>query len=82
MYIDVTLTIYICHALFYSTQYIQYHPGGVAKLMMGAGKDCTALFNKYHQWVNAMGMIGKCLVGTYQPGTSTGVIEEGDEEES
>ncbi|KAF5822364.1 putative cytochrome-b5 reductase [Helianthus annuus] len=27
------------------------------------GKDCTALFNKYHAWVNAEFMLEKCLVG-------------------
>ncbi|CAI5515934.1 unnamed protein product [Closterium sp. Naga37s-1] len=35
------------------TPYLDFHPGGKAILMKGAGKDCTALFNKYHAWVNA-----------------------------
>lgn len=46
------------------TQYLQYHPGGVKKLMLGAGKDCTALFDKYHRWVNAESFLSKCVVGT------------------
>lgn len=31
--------------------------------MLGAGKDCTALFNKYHAWVNIDSMLSKCFVG-------------------
>ena len=45
------------------TQYLAYHPGGVKKLMLGAGKDCTALYNKYHAWVNAETMLAKCMIG-------------------
>lgn len=28
------------------TSYLDYHPGGERKLMMGAGSDCTSLFCK------------------------------------
>ncbi|XP_071720904.1 cytochrome b5 domain-containing protein RLF-like [Rutidosis leptorrhynchoides] len=45
------------------TPYMKFHPGGVDMLMKGVGKDCTALFNKYHAWVNAEFMLEKCLVG-------------------
>lgn len=45
------------------TQYLAYHPGGLQKLMLGAGKDCTALYNKYHSWVNAETMLAKCMIG-------------------
>ena len=45
------------------TQYLHYHPGGVPKLLEGAGKDCTKLFNKYHAWVNIDSMLSKCVVG-------------------
>ena len=45
------------------TQYIPYHPGGTPKLMLGAGKDCTEQFNKYHRWVNIDNILGKCVVG-------------------
>ena len=44
------------------TTYIKSHPGG-KKIMAGAGKDCTDLFNKYHHWVNAHFLIGKLQVG-------------------
>ncbi|KAL2461229.1 Cytochrome b5 domain-containing protein RLF [Abeliophyllum distichum] len=43
--------------------YMKFHPGGVDMLMKAVGKDCTALFNKYHAWVNAEFMLEKCLVG-------------------
>jgi cytochrome-b5 reductase len=39
------------------TPYLKYHPGGVAKLMLSAGGDCTTLFNENHQWVNGHGML-------------------------
>ncbi|ESR52315.1 cytochrome b5 domain-containing protein RLF [Citrus sinensis] len=44
--------------------YMKFHPGGVDMLMKAVGKDCTALFNKYHAWVNAEFLLEKCLVGT------------------
>ena len=34
------------------TEYARAHPGG-KKIFLGKGKDCTALYNKYHSWVNA-----------------------------
>ena len=60
------------------TQYLPYHPGGKQKLMLGAGKDCTELFNRYHRWVN-ISIISKCLVGKLIDEPEG--IEEGDEEE-
>jgi cytochrome-b5 reductase len=27
------------------TMYMEYHPGGIEKLMLGAGKDCSLLFS-------------------------------------
>lgn len=47
--------------------YMKFHPGGVDMLRKGAGKDCTALFNKYHAWVNAEFLLEKCLVGYLDP---------------
>jgi len=49
--------------VFNITPYLQYHPGGVAMLLEGAGTDCTALFNQYHSWVNGEGMIGALYLG-------------------
>ncbi|KAM6595039.1 hypothetical protein CsatA_002742 [Cannabis sativa] len=43
--------------------YMRFHPGGVDMLKKAVGKDCTALFNKYHAWVNAEFLMEKCLVG-------------------
>eukprot|EP00271_Cylindrocystis_brebissonii_P002545 TRINITY_DN13239_c0_g1_i2.p1 TRINITY_DN13239_c0_g1~~TRINITY_DN13239_c0_g1_i2.p1 ORF type:complete len:189 (-),score=35.20 TRINITY_DN13239_c0_g1_i2:930-1496(-) len=43
--------------------YLKYHPGGVEILMKVAGRDATALFNKYHAWVNYQFMLEKCFIG-------------------
>ncbi|CAN0192901.1 unnamed protein product, partial [Discosporangium mesarthrocarpum] len=40
------------------TPFLHYHPGGMETIMRGGGKDCTALFEKYHRWVNADSLIG------------------------
>lgn len=61
------------------TPYLHYHPGGVSILMKVAGKDGTALFNKYHAWVNLDGMLSKCLIGHLAATVDT--IAEGDEKE-
>lgn len=61
------------------TQYIPYHPGGKQKLMLGAGKDCTELFDRYHRWVNCSNILGKCLVGVLIEEQEK--IVEGDEED-
>ncbi|XP_039781519.1 uncharacterized protein LOC120648966 [Panicum virgatum] len=47
--------------------YVKFHPGGVDMLMKAAAKDSTALFNKYHAWVNAEFLLEKCLVGFLDP---------------
>jgi len=44
--------------------YIRFHPGGEKMLKPILGKDGTALFNKYHAWVNAEFLLAKCMVGT------------------
>lgn len=45
------------------TPYLKFHPGGPEMLMKAAGMDGTALFNKYHAWVNAEFLLEKCMVG-------------------
>ncbi|RQM30707.1 hypothetical protein B5M09_006925 [Aphanomyces astaci] len=51
------------------TPYLRYHPGGVGKLMLSAGGDCTTLFNESHAWVNGHGMLEvqwyMCLYPTF-----------------
>lgn len=49
------------------TPYLKFHPGGADYLMLGAGKEATALFNKYHRWVNIDMMMNACLVGLLAP---------------
>lgn len=61
------------------TQYAAYHPGGTKKLFLGAGKDCTELFDRYHRWVNIESILAKCVVGVLIEEQQK--IEEGDEEE-
>jgi cytochrome b involved in lipid metabolism len=39
------------------TKYARIHPGGFAKIMLGAGKDCTELFKKYHAYINCHHML-------------------------
>jgi cytochrome b involved in lipid metabolism len=43
--------------------YLPYHPGGSAILEKCLGKDATALFDKYHSWVNLDNLIGPLLLG-------------------
>jgi cytochrome b involved in lipid metabolism len=45
------------------TSYLNYHPGGLDILVKYAGKDCTALFMKYHRWVNFERILDECFVG-------------------
>ena len=40
------------------TPFLHYHPGGIPEIMKGAGKDCTALYDKYHPWVNFESLVG------------------------
>ncbi len=54
---------FILWVVYNVSQYMHYHPGGVSRIMEGAGKDCTKLFNKYHKWVNADSMLAGCLLG-------------------
>ena len=35
--------------------YLHYHPGGVPIMEVCLGKDASALFDKYHRWVNIEG---------------------------
>jgi cytochrome-b5 reductase len=46
--------------------YIRFHPGGAKILTPILGRDGTALFNKYHAWVNAEFLLAKCMVGTVE----------------
>lgn len=48
------------------TPYLHYHPGGVDILEKCLGRDATALFEKYHRWVNIQGLIGPLLIGVLE----------------
>ena len=45
------------------TPYLDFHPGGRAELLRGAGIEATQLFNEVHAWVNAESMLAKCYIG-------------------
>ena len=53
------------------TPYLKFHPGGVAVLKSILGRDGTALFNRYHAWVNAEFLLAKCMIGTVDAKTTT-----------
>jgi cytochrome-b5 reductase len=46
------------------TPYMPFHPGGADILMAAAGKDGTALFQRYHPWVNGHALLESCLLGS------------------
>jgi cytochrome b involved in lipid metabolism len=57
----------VLHGKVYNiTPYLRFHPGGADILVKSAGRDSTALFNKYHPWVNAHALLEKCLLGMLQ----------------
>ncbi|KAH3898925.1 uncharacterized protein SCODWIG_02853 [Saccharomycodes ludwigii] len=46
------------------SSYLNFHPGGVNILMKNcAGKDATAMFNKYHRWVSYDKLLQGCFIG-------------------
>jgi cytochrome b involved in lipid metabolism len=54
----------VVHGMVYDVSlYAEYHPGGIQMIMSGAGRDASALFNKYHAWVNPTFMLEKCCLG-------------------
>jgi cytochrome-b5 reductase len=54
------------------TEYLRFHPGGVPLLLAVGGRDGTALFNKYHAWVNYEFLLAKCIVGLLAPPSTGG----------
>lgn len=49
--------------VFNITRYVDFHPGGEEEIMKCAGRDGTALFNKYHSWVNPVRLLENCIIG-------------------
>ena len=71
----------ILHGKVYDiTAYMSYHPGGGRELMKGAGKDSTALFNKFHAYVEYDLLLSKCAIGVLVEGGEEALVE-GDEDE-
>jgi len=59
----LTISVFCLAQVYNMTPYLNFHPGGKKMLMLAAGKDGTALFNKYHAWVNVEFLMEKTLVG-------------------
>jgi cytochrome b involved in lipid metabolism len=49
------------------TEYVAYHPGGAEILEESFGRDATALFDRYHKYVNGAYIMREAQVGV-QPG--------------
>ena len=72
------------------TMYVDVHPGGKKILEKVYGKDMTAMFNKFHGYVNINAMIGPLKIGTvkklqFSPNEAPKVenpIKEDDEDKS
>ncbi|CCF55627.1 hypothetical protein KAFR_0A01890 [Kazachstania africana CBS 2517] len=49
------------------SRYLEYHPGGIEIILNNCKKnvDMTAIFNKYHPWVNMERLLETCYVGIY-----------------
>jgi cytochrome-b5 reductase len=45
------------------TSYLPFHPGGAQILEKACGTDATALFRRYHPWVNAGALLEACCLG-------------------
>lgn len=68
--------------VYFITPYLAYHPGGEAILVKCLGKDATALFDKYHSWVNLEALIGKLQIGYIDTKASDDDDDDDEEEEA
>ena len=73
--------VVIRNKVFFITPYLAYHPGGEAILVKCLGKDATALYDKYHQWVNLEALIGKLQIGYLDTSRSDDDDDDSDEED-
>eukprot|EP00549_Striatella_unipunctata_P021794 CAMPEP_0118704808 /NCGR_PEP_ID=MMETSP0800-20121206/19472_1 /TAXON_ID=210618 ORGANISM="Striatella unipunctata, Strain CCMP2910" /NCGR_SAMPLE_ID=MMETSP0800 /ASSEMBLY_ACC=CAM_ASM_000638 /LENGTH=166 /DNA_ID=CAMNT_0006606801 /DNA_START=75 /DNA_END=575 /DNA_ORIENTATION=+ len=58
--------------------YLEYHPGGSAIMVGVLGKDATPLFDRYHRWVNADGLIGVLQLGYVDHKPNNGIQRGND----
>ncbi len=49
------------------TKFMKYHPGGDAILERYAGRDATEIYDAFHKWVNAEGMLQNYVLGRLIP---------------
>ncbi len=58
----------VVHGIVYDcTTWGRFHPGGLDTLMEAAGRDGSALFDKYHRWVAVDVMMAPYAIGLYDP---------------
>jgi len=59
--------------------YLAYHPGGSDIMEKCLGGDATALFDKYHSWVNLESLIGPLLLGYLRMGKKRESDDDNDD---
>jgi cytochrome b involved in lipid metabolism len=68
----------VVHGVVYNiSPYLRFHPGGAKILRLSLGKDATALFKKYHAWVNVQALLARCVVGLLERGGGGGSAGDG-----
>lgn len=50
------------------TSYLAFHPGGIDILKQAFGRECTALVNQYHPWVNVSRILKDLCLGKLDHG--------------
>lgn len=59
------------------TAYLPFHPGGAQILEKASGTDATALFQRYHPWVNVGALLEACCLGRLGGGGGAGAARAG-----
>lgn len=45
------------------SEWQRFHPGGAATITACGGRDATAVFRQYHQWVSCEAILKGCAIG-------------------
>lgn len=49
--------------------FLDYHPGGEEELLKASGRDCTAMYDEIHPWVNIDAVMGSLKLGPLRGNT-------------